>query len=99
MVTIESKEKNLKMKSKKRKLKSPIKTVRPSKSARVFISAEVEVDEIERVEKLEQTEVSQEFEEGCPWRNLELILFVRNKELDQQKFVSFTLYLWISVMV
>lgn len=88
MVTIESKEKNLKMKSKKRKLKSPIKTVRPSKSARVFISAEVEVDEIERVEKLEQTEVSQEFEEGCPWRNLELILFVRNKELDQQKKVE-----------
>ncbi|XP_038902651.1 uncharacterized protein LOC120089295 [Benincasa hispida] len=89
MVEVESKEKNSKMKSKKRKLKSPIKTVRPSKSARVFISAEVEdVDETERVEKLAQREVSQESEEGGPWRNLELILFVQNKELDQQKKVE-----------
>lgn len=85
MVEVESKEKNSKMKSKKRTLKSPKETVRPSKSARVFIPMEVEVvDEIEP----EQREVPQESEEGCPWRNLELILLLQNKEIDEQKFVS-----------
>lgn len=76
------------MKNEKRKLKSPIQTMRPGKSARVFIPMEVEVDETERVQKLKHREVSQESEEGCPWRNLELILLVQNKDIDEQMFVS-----------
>ncbi|XP_008457645.3 uncharacterized protein LOC103497293 [Cucumis melo] len=76
------------MKNEKRKLKSPIQTMRPGKSARVFIPMEVEVDETERVQKLKHREVSQESEEGCPWRNLELILLVQNKDIDEQMKVE-----------
>lgn len=84
-----TKEKNPKMKNKKRKLKNPQKTERPPKSARVLVSPEEEVvDEPERVEQSEQRALSQESEEGRPWRNLELIFLIQSKELDQQKFVS-----------
>ncbi|XP_022947378.1 uncharacterized protein LOC111451261 isoform X1 [Cucurbita moschata] len=89
MVKIELKVKNSNMKSKKRKLKSPQTSERPSKSARHLISPEVEVvDGTEQVEKMEQGEVSQEFDESCPWRNLELIFLIQNKEFNQQKKVD-----------
>ena len=100
MVKIELKVKNSNMKSKKRKLKSPQTSERPSKSARPLVSPEVEVvDGTEQVEKMEQGEVSQEFDESCPWRNLELIFLIQNKEFNQQKFVSLTLCFCICVMM
>ncbi|XP_022146290.1 uncharacterized protein LOC111015534 isoform X3 [Momordica charantia] len=86
---LETKEKNPKMKNKKRKLKSPQKAERPPKSARVIIPLEEEVvDEPGRVEKSEQRELFRGSEEGRPWRNLELIFLIQNKELDQQKKVE-----------
>ncbi|KAB1207577.1 hypothetical protein CJ030_MR7G022879 [Morella rubra] len=75
-------------KIKKRKLRSPEVTERPSKTLRVELSEnQREQTEVERVENLEQSEPNQDILEQT-WRNLQLILSIQNKELDLQKKVE-----------
>lgn len=77
-------------KIKKRKLRSPEVTERPSKTLRVELSEnQREQTEVERVENLEQSEPNQDILEQT-WRNLQLILSIQNKELDLQKLVPFS---------
>jgi hypothetical protein len=74
----------------KRKLRSPEETERPPKTHRS--ENRREQTEVGHVQELEQRELNQEvLGEVSPWRNLQLILSLQNKELELQKLVSFSI--------
>ncbi|PQQ02293.1 uncharacterized protein Pyn_25254 [Prunus yedoensis var. nudiflora] len=78
-------------KNKKRKQRSLGESERPSKTHRIRVSekeSEPPEVEVKRAEKAQLREPNQELEQGGPWRNLELILSIQNKELDLQKKVE-----------
>ena len=68
------------MKNRKRKQKSAEEPLPSPKKHR--ISVEVEEEE---ASKSQQLKLSPDFDEGFPWRNLELILSIQNKDLHLQK--------------
>lgn len=75
-------------KNKKRKQRSLGESERPSKTHRIRVSekeSEPQEVEVKRAEKPQLREPNQELEQGGPWRNLELVLSIQNKELDLQK--------------
>ncbi|XP_021819976.1 uncharacterized protein LOC110761732 [Prunus avium] len=78
-------------KNKKRKQRSLGESERPSKTHRIRVSekeSEPQEVEVKRAEKAQLREPNQELEQGGPWRNLELVLSIQNKELDLQKKVE-----------
>ncbi|XP_015893451.3 uncharacterized protein LOC107427580 [Ziziphus jujuba] len=87
------KEKRTKKTNKKRKQKINEETERSSKTQRISFSEEgsepQEMEEEEQAQKSGQRELNQNLdEEGCPWRNLQLILSLQDKDLDLQKKVE-----------
>lgn len=82
--------------NKKRKLRSPEETERPPKKHRS--ENRREETKVGHVEELERREPNQELlGEGSPWRNLQLILSLQNKELDLQKLVSFSISVFVFI--
>ncbi|KAJ4826097.1 hypothetical protein Tsubulata_010944 [Turnera subulata] len=73
-------------KTKKRKLISPEeKKPQPAKTPRIVEPQNTIVDE---GDSSKRSEFEQRLELGGPWRNLELILFLRNKQIDIQRKVE-----------
>jgi hypothetical protein len=82
--------------NRKRKLRSPEETERPPKTHRSENWREQ--TEVGHVQELERRELNQELlGEGSPWRNLQLILSLQNKELDIQKLVSFSISVFVFI--
>ncbi|XP_048420292.1 uncharacterized protein LOC103958506 [Pyrus x bretschneideri] len=79
-------------KNKKRKQRSLGASERPSKTQRIIVSEKEsepqEMIEVGADEKHEAREPSHKLEEGGPWRNLELVLSIQNKEIDLEKKVE-----------
>lgn len=82
-------------KNKKRKERIIEETERRPKTHRISFSeqrSEPRIVEEEEAEMSGQRELEQNLEEGCPWRNLQLILSLQNKNLDIQKSVPFYIF-------
>ncbi|KAM1106585.1 hypothetical protein ACFX2I_003481 [Malus domestica] len=87
-------------KNKKRKQRSLGALPRPSKTQRINLSEKEtepqDMMEVKGAEKHELREPSHDLEEAGPWRNLELVLSIQNKEIDLQKKVELAYGLVIS---
>lgn len=85
-------------KNKKRKQRINEDTERYTKTRRIGFSEGgsepqgMEEEKEEVAEKSGQRELNQDLEEGCPWRNLQLILSLQKEDLGLQKLVSFSLF-------